>query len=167
MTKFLKVLERDTPPENKQARELWVYATQLHGHNKFDKSVFLKNLKEQKGKDTALKNSIADPSLTFNYYLPGLINYDFMEMYEDDVKLPKKKGAIDPFNRTRKTVTKLVETHQEEHDRLSKRIESDMARMEELEALMAAKASDATVTENTDTAEAPETNGEDTNSDVV
>lgn len=106
MTKYLQAVEGHDMPANKQARELLEYVIKKAGYKKFPKSDFIKHLKTQEGKNTALKDSKANPALTFNYYLSGLLNYGHMNQYEDDTLLAPKMGKIDPFNRKKVTGAK-------------------------------------------------------------
>jgi hypothetical protein len=160
MTKFIRVIENPKEePKNKQAKELLDYARKVHGNKKFDQKDFVKLLSEQRGKETALKNSKADPALTWNYYRPALWFYGSIEMYEDDTKLTPKLGSIDPYNRTKKSANKSLSLT-DELKMLEERVEKDMERMEEINDLLkkAAEANADSSNAGTDTTSA----GEDT-----
>lgn len=137
MTKFLRVLENAAVPPNKQAKELLDYAISIHKNEKFNQKDFTKLLKDQAHKNTALKDSKADPSLTFNYYLPALWFYGSLEKYEDETLLTPKLGSIDPYKRTsKKTSSSKPSSLKDELTMLEKRIEVDMARMEEIQDIL-------------------------------
>jgi hypothetical protein len=137
MSKTIRVIENAQVPENKQARELLDYAKQVHKFGKFDQADFIKLLKDQKDKNTALKNSKADPSLTWNYYRPGLWYYGFIEMYDGETKLTPKLGSIDPFKRTRKAGTpSKPKSLKDELAMLEARVEADMKRMDDIQEIL-------------------------------
>jgi len=152
MAKNIRVIETDKVPSNKQAKELLEFAKATHGHKVFPQKDFLTLLKAQHGKNTALKDSKADPSLTWNYYRPGLWNYGFIDMFEEEVLLKPKMGSIDPFKRTRKVVPPKTETLEEELARLQGVVATSMDRIEAIETEIAEKAQNTpqepTATEN-------------------
>jgi hypothetical protein len=131
MVKYLRVTEKEELPENKQARELLLYAKEKAGNKKFAVREFNDHL-EKKGPNTVLKDSKANPRLTFNYYRPGLLYYGHMEMYEDDQKLKINKPNTDPFYRKKTTTTKSM-SPQDEKNHLEALVAKAQDRLEELD----------------------------------
>lgn len=138
MTRYLTAVENVDPPENKQARELLQYFVSKVGYGKkADLKKWNEHLATQTGRNTALKDSRANPKLTFNYYRPGLLFYGHMKLWEDNQEIAQKQPETDPFNRKRKAapakstkarldeLRKLVENGMDEIEKLEKQLEDE------------------------------------------
>lgn len=134
MTRYFQIVQGKEAPQNKQARELLEYAHRVNGFDKFEARTFSRLLADQKGKETALKGSRADPSQAWNYYRPALHTYGHIKMFEGDTELKPEPLTTDPFNR-RKGGQKAA-TLSDELTKLEERIAADTQRATDLRKLI-------------------------------
>lgn len=134
MTRYIQIVQGKEAPQNKQARELLEYAHRINGFDKFDQRTFSRLLADQKGKDTALKGSRADPAQTWNYYRPALHSYGHIKVYEGDTELKPEALSTDPFNR--KKGGAKASSLADELAKLEERIASDTKKADELRQLI-------------------------------
>lgn len=135
MTRYIQIVQGKEAPQNRQAKELLEYAYRLYAFDRFDQKLFTRLLADQKGKDTALKGSRADPAQTWNYYRPAMHYYGHIRVFEGDTELKPEEMSTDPFNRHKGSVKQS--SLSEELAKLEERIQADTKRAGELRQVIA------------------------------